>query len=210
MDWFGRWLGTTELVVTVLGFLVLVLAVLYVVMRLRAAELATSLAVLQRQFQARVEEQRRTLEEQYRVALESWKREVEGSIRQDAVEKSRAVTAGKVREHLVPYLPGFPYNPRDVRFIGSPVDLVVFDGLDEGTVRRVVFVEVKTGRSELSHRERLVREAVLRQAVGWEELRLPEGRSHKSPPEGRQRESPPEGGPHESLAEGRQEETWHE
>lgn len=158
--------------VAVLGLLALVVVVLYVVTRIRAAELAAALGSLQRQFQARVEEQRRVLEEHYRLALESWKREVEETIRQDAVEKSRAVTAGKVREHLVPYLPEFPYNPRDVRFIGSPVDLVVFDGLDDGSVRRIVFVEVKTGASDLSRRERLVRDAVLRREVDWEELRL--------------------------------------
>ena len=167
--------GPRDAILVGLGVVALVLLVLYVTTRIRAAELAVALATAQRQFQARVEEQRRVLEQQYRLALESWKREVEESIRQDAVEKSRAVTAGKVREHLVPYLPGFPYNPRDVRFIGSPVDLVVFDGLDEGAVRRIVFVEVKTGRADLSRRERLVRDAVLRQAVEWEELRMPAG-----------------------------------
>lgn len=156
-----------------LGLCALVLLVLYVVTRVRAAELAAALASLQRQFGERVEEHRRGLEERYRLALEAWKREVEEEIRRDAVEKSRAVTSGRVREHLVPYLPEFPYNPRDARFLGSPVDMVVFDGLDEGRVRRIVFVEVKTGQSQLSRREQLVREAVLRGAVGWYELRLP-------------------------------------
>lgn len=158
-----------------LGVLTLALVVLYVITRIRAAELAAALSAMQRQFGARVEEQRRAVEEQYRLALEAWKREVEEEIRRDAVEKSRAVTAGRVREHLVPYLPDFPYNPKDARFIGSPVDLVVFDGLDEGSVRRIVFVEVKTGQSDLSRRERLVREAVLQRAVEWQELRLPGG-----------------------------------
>lgn len=172
MERFWWLLGARELLLVVLGCLVLVLVVLYVVTRVRAAELAAALGALQRQFHARVEEQRRLVDEQYRLALEAWKREIEEAIRQDAVERSRAVTAGKVREHLVPYLPQFPYNPRDVRFIGSPVDLVVFDGLDEGSVRRIVFVEVKTGHSDLSRRERLVREAILRHAVEWDELRL--------------------------------------
>src|SRR5437879_4533423 len=66
-------------------------------------------------------------------------------IRQDAVQKSQAVTLGKVTEHLVPFLPGFDFDPRDVRFLGSPVDLVVFDGLSNGDVKRLVFVEVKNG-----------------------------------------------------------------
>lgn len=94
------------------------------------------------------------------------------AVRQDAVQRSLAVTAGKVYEQLLPYLPDFPFNPKDVRFLGSPVDFVVFDGLSDGQVTRVVFVEVKTGGAELSTRERRVREAVRERRVEWHELRL--------------------------------------
>jgi len=80
------------------------------------------------------------------VYLLFWKARYTSIIRADAVQRSQAVTAGKVHEQLIPYLPSFPYNPKDVRFLGSPIDLVVFDGLAEGQVRRVVFVEVKTRR----------------------------------------------------------------
>ena len=69
-----------------------------------------------------------------------WKARPTGAIRQDAIQRSLAVTIGKVSEQLVPYLPDFPFNPKDARFLGSPVDLVVFDGMDEGQVRRVVFM----------------------------------------------------------------------
>ena len=85
--------------------------------------------------------------------------------------QSRAVTTGKVIEQLAPHMPGFPLNPRDARFLGSPVDFVVFDGLEEGAVRRVVFVEIKTGGATLSGRERLVREAVRERRVEWIEWR---------------------------------------
>ncbi len=85
--------------------------------------------------------------------------------------QSRAVTTGKVIEQLAPHLPGFPFNPRDVRFLGSPVDFVVFEGLEEGKVSRVVFVEVKTGGAALSGRERLVRDAVRHAHVEWIEWR---------------------------------------
>ena len=90
---------------------------------------------------------------------------------QSAVEQSRAVTRGKVTEQIVPYLPEFRFDPKDARFIGSPIDLVVFDGLSEGEVKSVVFVEVKTGRSALTSRERRVRDAILDGRVTWEELR---------------------------------------
>jgi predicted Holliday junction resolvase-like endonuclease len=100
-----------------------------------------------------------------------WKARYTRMLRLDAVQRSQAVTAGKVYEQLVPYLPGFPFNPKDVRFLGTPVDLVVFDGLSEGAVRRIVFVEVKTSGSDLSARERRVRDAVNARRVEWSELR---------------------------------------
>jgi predicted Holliday junction resolvase-like endonuclease len=87
------------------------------------------------------------------------------------IRQSRAVTTGKVAEQLAPHMQGFPLNPREARFLGSPVDFVVFDGLEDGAVRRVVFVEVKTGGATLSGRERLVRDAVRDRRVEWVEWR---------------------------------------
>src|ERR1700733_7722990 len=85
------------------------------------------------------------------------------SARQDTLMRSHRVVSGKVQEHLVPFLPEFldHFNPRDARFLGSPIDFVVFEGLDEGEeCRSIVLVEVKTGKSALSKRERQVRDAV--------------------------------------------------
>ncbi len=100
-----------------------------------------------------------------------WKARYTAAVRRDTLRRSVAVTTGKVAEQLVPFLPGFPYNPRDARFLGSPVDFVVFDGLTDGDVRRVLFVEVKTGAADLSGRERRVRDAVRAGRVEWVELR---------------------------------------
>jgi predicted Holliday junction resolvase-like endonuclease len=101
-----------------------------------------------------------------------WKVRYTTTIREDAVQRSQAITSGKVHEQLIPYLPAFPYNPKDVRFLGSPIDLVVFDGLAEGRVRRIVFLEVKTGVSGLTVRERCVRDVIQARAVEWAELRV--------------------------------------
>lgn len=95
--------------------------------------------------------------------------------RHDSVNRSRSVVSGKVQEHLAPICPEFleQFNPKDARFLGTPVDFVVFDGLDEGHVRRVCFVEVKTGRSRMSSRESGVRRAVEAGSVAFEVMRLP-------------------------------------
>lgn len=106
------------------------------------------------------------------VALERWKAEHTDELRRDAVGRSTAVTIGKVFEQLVPYLPEFSFNPKDARFIGAPIDFIVFDGLNEDTVNEVVFLEVKTGSSTLSTRERRLRDAVRDKRVRWAELRI--------------------------------------
>ena len=106
------------------------------------------------------------------VSLEQWKVEAEKEIRKDAIDKSQSVTLGKMTEHVVPYLPGFGFNPSDARFIGSPIDLVVFDGLGNDEVKKIVFVEIKTGISTLSTRERLVRDAIIERRVEWIEMKV--------------------------------------
>jgi predicted Holliday junction resolvase-like endonuclease len=100
-----------------------------------------------------------------------WKWTYTRAVRRDAVQRSEAVTVGKVAEQLLPFFPEFRFNPRDARFLGSPVDLVVFDGLADGVVRRVVFIEVKTRGGRLTPRERLVRDAIAGGRVEWLELR---------------------------------------
>jgi predicted Holliday junction resolvase-like endonuclease len=93
-------------------------------------------------------------------------------IRRHAVSQSRAVTRGQVFEQFAAYFPDFEFNPKDAQFLGKPVDFVVFDGLDDGELRRIVFVEVKTGAATLSTRERCIRDAIQRGRVEWRELRL--------------------------------------
>jgi predicted Holliday junction resolvase-like endonuclease len=91
------------------------------------------------------------------VQFEQWVHAKEGEIRRDAINRSRVVTIGKVSEQVVPFLPEFFYNPKDARFIGSPIDFIVFDGLDDKELRKVVFIEVKTGNATLTSRERQIK-----------------------------------------------------
>lgn len=106
------------------------------------------------------------------VSLVEWKQREEDAIRQDAIKRSQSVIVGKVTEHMVPFLPDFPWNPKDARFIGAPIDFLVFDGLDDGQLRNIVLVEVKTSSSLLTSRERQIREAVHGGRIGWREIRI--------------------------------------
>lgn len=122
-----------------------------------------------------LENQKKVLTEgvkrEYESEFREWKANEEKGIREDAINKSRAVIMGKVTEHIMPYFEDFKYNPKDARFIGTPVDFIVFDGMCDGKVRQIVFVEVKTGKTgQLSKTEKQVRDAVTNRKVTWDKI----------------------------------------
>lgn len=93
--------------------------------------------------------------------------------RQDAVKRSRAVLGGQMIEQVAPFLPDFPCNPADVRFIGKPVDFIGFSGLAENDcVDEVLLIEVKTGESKLSGREKEIKNAVKNGRVRYVEYKF--------------------------------------
>jgi len=50
-------------------------------------------------------------------------------IRKSAVKGSKNSIIGEVYEKILPALPSFPYNPKDMVFIGKGCDYIIFDGL---------------------------------------------------------------------------------
>ena len=159
------------------------IALLWIVVRLRAdverlkqsiqTEAEKRLAGWKATELKQLQEQERSLAvRSARTDLQVWKSEQEANIRQDAIMRSQAVILGKVTEQVIPFHQAFPYNPKDVRFIGSPIDLIVFDGASEDYVDRVILLEVKSGNSSLSTKQRRIRDAVEGGRVFWQELRL--------------------------------------
>ncbi|MBI2043152.1 hypothetical protein HYT25_02075 [Candidatus Pacearchaeota archaeon] len=94
--------------------------------------------------------------------------------RQDAIAKSRATLGGLFSEQLAPYLPDFPYSPSEVRFLGKPIDFLVFKGADNKNIEEVVFVEVKSGKAKINNHEKNLKETIDKKKVRWEEYRIPE------------------------------------
>ncbi|MDQ6782261.1 MAG: hypothetical protein M3063_02200 [Actinomycetota bacterium] len=106
-----------------------------------------------------------------RRQLETWRDQETERLVSASQRQSRAVVRGQITEQITPLLGGFGWNPADARFLGKPVDYVVFDGYcevrsgDLDRLREIVFVDVKTGRSGLSKVERRVKASVERGAV---------------------------------------------
>ncbi len=100
-------------------------------------------------------------------------------IREEAIQRSRAVLAGQFSEQLAPYLPDFPFKPTETRFIGKPIDFLVFHGMDEKNIDEVIFVEVKSGKANLSTHERKLKDVIKEKKVRWAEYRIPEELTRK-------------------------------
>ncbi len=90
-----------------------------------------------------------------------------------SVQQSRAVLKGKVAEQMAPMLERFPYAPSDARFLGDPVDYIIFDGYSEaGRPLEVVLLEIKQGKGRLSQGQRRIARAVTAGRVRFETLHL--------------------------------------
>ena len=107
-----------------------------------------------------------------------WEPQIEVE-RKDAIAKSRATLGGLFSEQLAPYLPNFPYSPSEVRFIGKPIDFIVFKGADSKNIDEVVFVEVKSGKAKINNHEKNLKNTIDNKRVRWEEYRVPDGVTRK-------------------------------
>lgn len=91
-------------------------------------------------------------------------------------KKSSETRLGQISEHLVPFLENCPYNPKDLHFLGNPIDYLAFD-FDEG---KIIFLEIKSGNSKPSKRQKLIKNLIKSGRVFYDEIRINEkGVKHK-------------------------------
>lgn len=81
-------------------------------------------------------------------------------------KKSSEVRTGQIAEHFSPLLKDFKYNRKQARFLASPIDFIIFEE-DE-----IIFMEVKTGKSQLNKNQRRIRDQVNEKKVRWEVFRI--------------------------------------
>lgn len=117
--------------------------------------------------------------EQYIVTLKAEYEEKIAAAQKRSVNTSRAVLKGKMAEQLAPLLPEFQYLPSDAKFLGDPVDYVVFDGYTDfrdgdGLAEdiRVVLIDIKSGGARLTKGQQAIAKAIAEGRVGFETVRI--------------------------------------
>lgn len=114
-------------------------------------------------FKFTIEKERAEQQEQFKVTV------IEQ--RSDAKESSRHSLKGKIGEQMSPLFPEFysKYQPSDARFLGSPIDYIIFKHMSEYDRKTkaedvpidVVLVEVKSSKKAgLTEKEKAVKIAV--------------------------------------------------
>ncbi len=90
---------------------------------------------------------------------------------------ARATLKGQIAEQFAPLLPGFKYQPKDFRFLGSPFDGVIIVGLTEameglGEIEEIVLCDIKMGNARLSPHQKAIKQAVDEGRVRWETIHV--------------------------------------
>jgi predicted Holliday junction resolvase-like endonuclease len=117
--------------------------------------------------------------EQYIAELELEHQQAMAQAQKRSVNTSRAVLKGKMAEQFAPVLPEFQYLPSDARFLGDPVDYVVFDGYTDfrdgdGSAEdiEVVLIDIKSGGARLTRGQQAIAEAIREGRVRFETIRI--------------------------------------
>lgn len=89
-----------------------------------------------------------------------------------SLKRSKEVLNGQSVEQIVPYIDDFKYYPGDARFMGAPIDMIIFDGATNDNIKEIIFLEIKTGKSRLTKRQQQIKELIKQGKVRWEEFRV--------------------------------------
>ena len=122
---------------------------------------------------------KRSIEEHYKDQMEIWKKtELEKTVK-ESINRSRSVLRGKTTEHFAPITEEFlkEFVPSDAKFIGSPIDYIIFSGagsITDGEEKEIeiVFMDIKTGKAKLTKVQRAIKKAVEERRIRWKTLEL--------------------------------------
>jgi len=99
--------------------------------------------------------------------------------RKQSVDQSRSTLKGKMAEQMAPLLPGFAFLPADARFLGDPIDYVIFHGYtdtrDNGANPdsiELIILDIKQGGATLSKSQRAIASAIENGRVRFDIIRI--------------------------------------
>ena len=174
-------MNTTELIIITFGIfigIIIGMTVLFIYFKVDKKQILSRMEQQNLDFQKRIETIIKTNDDQIGILKLSHQREIEKT-RIQSVDTSRFVLKAKMAETIAALLPGFEYLPSDCRFIGDPIDYIIFNGYTElkdhgekDEVLEVVLLEIKQGNAALSKGQRAIKKAINGNRVSFKEVRI--------------------------------------
>ena len=117
----------------------------------------------------------RRLNTELESTMESTVKEAVTKARKDSVKRQRSILKGQATEHLAPYI-NADYSPKDYKFMGDPIDYVIFDGMsdspsDSNTINKIIFMDIKTGTARLTKIQKKIKQTILEGKVEFQVYR---------------------------------------
>ena len=102
----------------------------------------------------------------YRRGVQPWKEQA-----QDIAQKKQSLSTsyGQITEQFAPFMIRYPFNWKQFRFIGSPIDGIQFE--DDA----IYFVEIKAASGTLNKRQRNIKYLVEEKKVQWFTFEVADG-----------------------------------
>ncbi|KAA1296178.1 MAG: endonuclease [SAR202 cluster bacterium] len=94
------------------------------------------------------------------------KRTLGGLSREGSLRRSESTRYGQITEQFMPFISDYPYDSKQFRFLGSPIDGVQFEE------DKIVMIEFKSAGSKLSTRQRKIRNLIKEGKVDFQEIRV--------------------------------------
>ena len=110
---------------------------------------------IQNQLHQQMEERRKALRKRKKLVTEK------------AQITTKAVNVGRNLEKILPIAQDFRWSVPDCKFLGDPIDLIVFNGLSVNKVNSLSFIEVKSGNASLNEHQKSIRDAIKDKKVSY-------------------------------------------
>ncbi len=162
-------LSDNALLIFAISMVLVLLLIFWLITQL--IKLRRQLIILENNYQHQLDTLELEFAEEKRLAVEQAKKRSRTS--------QRNQIKGQLGERFTPFMGGFPYNPSDCRFLGEPIDFIIFNNLHEcsdGLVPieevEMIIADVKTGDARLSQRQRILQYIIENGQVRFETFRV--------------------------------------
>ena len=92
------------------------------------------------------------------------------AIREDAVKRGRDKVPKMIISSLSDKVVSSKYNPYDIKPINHPIDYIIYDGMDNGSVENVIFLHQKN--NNLAQLHKTIHETVENKKYDWKVARI--------------------------------------